>query len=84
MNGFNGPVTLSCSLPAGLPVGAKCQGLPVTVKLMGGAVSKHSLKAGACLTFVQNNAFFTYAAMPQSVLRDWKLAKAWLMRELKK
>jgi hypothetical protein len=37
VNGFTGPVTLSCVLPAGLPSKAKCLGLPVTVKLAPGA-----------------------------------------------
>ena len=34
-NGFKGPGTLSCTLPAGLPSGAKCPGLPDTVKVTG-------------------------------------------------
>jgi hypothetical protein len=41
VNGFTGSVTLSCALPASLPTGAKCPGLPVTVKLMGGAAIVH-------------------------------------------
>ena len=41
VNGFTGSVTLSCALPASLPTGAKCPGLPVTVKLAGGAAVVH-------------------------------------------
>jgi sugar lactone lactonase YvrE len=41
VNGFTGSVTLSCTLPAGLPTGTKCPGLPVTVKLVGGAAVVH-------------------------------------------
>jgi hypothetical protein len=33
---------------------------------------------------VLEDAFFVLAVSPQTVMRDWKLAKAWLMRELEK
>jgi hypothetical protein len=41
VNGFTGSVTLNCVLPTGVAKGTKCPGLPVTVKLMGGAAAVH-------------------------------------------
>jgi hypothetical protein len=42
VNRFKGSVTLNCTLPGGLPSGAKCPGLPVTVTLNGNSAVNYS------------------------------------------
>jgi hypothetical protein len=42
MNGFKGPVTLSCLLPAGVASGTKCPGLPTSVTLNGTSTVSYS------------------------------------------